>query len=271
MYRIINMAGSVTTRLQRRVAIGRRSRTRIYRFMGRRILPKKSLQIPTAVFEKFREQLEADERMGMIKIVHIPNGDASVTIEATPEVEPCHECGEPSTGGQNDGMGPVYWCDDHTGGEPPVEEPGEKPEPMKTEEKAPAAGEEAAASGGGETEEATEPGDEGEAKVARPDVAVEDLTAEAVEGDEDDPEDKTEEALPSEAVEGLKDELGEQVEASQVEGVSDIPPDDTLESMPWRELQKLAKEKGVKARKKDDILIELSDMREAELESMKEG
>jgi hypothetical protein len=109
---------------------------------------------------------------------------------------------------------------------PPIEEPGDKPEPLKAED-------------------------------------AEDLTAAALEGDEDDPDDLSADAMPTEAVEGLEDAIESPVTDDQVEAVSVIPSDSELEALAWRDLQKLAKTQGVKAKKKDAILDALSDMREA--------
>ena len=208
MYRITNTAGDSATRLKRKVAPGRKSRTRLYHFQGRRILPKRTLTITDQVYEGQKALLLADEKIGIIKVERLPNGLVGKVIEAKEKL-------------------------------PLVEEVVTETTPVDTDPPEPTEEELAA----GQAEVAELHGDE----------EAEDLTAEAVEGDEDDPEDLTTEALPSEAVEGLKD---------KVETKPEIPHDAVLKGMTWGDLQKLARSLDVQGRKKADILTELAALRE---------
>ena len=78
MYNITNMTGNVRTRIARRIAPGRKSRTRVYRLLGRRLLPNKSRNITNASFEAHKVKLWADEKIGLIKIIRYGAEDPKI-------------------------------------------------------------------------------------------------------------------------------------------------------------------------------------------------
>ena len=82
MYKIVNVSRDSRYKGRRVGTPGRASRTKTFRFAGRRLVPTKYMLVQDELVEANRAKLAVAEKTGLIKVIHLPRGVVEDVLEA---------------------------------------------------------------------------------------------------------------------------------------------------------------------------------------------
>jgi len=90
MYKIVNVSRDNRYKGRRTATPGRESKSKVYRFGGRRLVPTQSMLISDDIYKVGKEKLQLDESKGKIKVIYLPRKIESTAIlgSTSPDVLP---------------------------------------------------------------------------------------------------------------------------------------------------------------------------------------